>query len=223
MHKSSFIIAVAITALTIMAWALYNRPETEPAWPERIQGFAFSPFRAGQDPVSNRYPSVEEIEADIALLENRVHAIRTYTVESTMAELPRLDLVHMPGWAGDYARAIAADTETPPELAAGMVLVVCATAAARRLRVMVKPGYFEPCNLWIVVALPPGNRKSAVQSATTTPLKSPASTFIYRFVYQDALRVNWSSLPVDSPTQRPSPILSTSVLPSPLKSPQVAP
>lgn len=84
--------------------------------------------------------------------------------------LPRLDLGHLPGWAGDYARAIAADTETPPELAAGMVLVACSTAAARRLRVMVKPGYFEPCNLWAVVALPPGNRKSAVQSAATTPL-----------------------------------------------------
>ncbi|MCG7926289.1 MAG: DUF3987 domain-containing protein [Candidatus Thiodiazotropha taylori] len=84
--------------------------------------------------------------------------------------LPRLDLVHLPGWAGDYARAIAADTETPPELAAGMVLVACATAAARCLRVMVKPGYFEPCNLWVVAALPPGNRKSAVQSAATAPL-----------------------------------------------------
>ncbi|MGB5830675.1 MAG: YfjI family protein, partial [Thiohalocapsa sp.] len=84
--------------------------------------------------------------------------------------LPHLDLVHLPGWAGDYARAIAADTETPSELAAGMVLVACASAAARRLRVMVKPGYFEPCNLWVVVALPPGNRKSAVQSAATAPL-----------------------------------------------------
>ncbi|PLY12832.1 MAG: hypothetical protein C0631_15905 [Sedimenticola sp.] len=84
--------------------------------------------------------------------------------------LPRLDLVHLPGWAGNYAHAIAADTETPPELAAGMVLVACATVAAHRLRVMVKPGYFEPCNLWAVVALPPGNRKSAVQSAATAPL-----------------------------------------------------
>ncbi|HET8700661.1 MAG TPA: YfjI family protein [Nitrococcus sp.] len=84
--------------------------------------------------------------------------------------LPRIDLRHVPGWAGDYARALGADTETPPELAAGMVLVACATAAARRLRVMVKPGYFEPCNLWVMVALPPGNRKSAVQSAATAPL-----------------------------------------------------
>lgn len=84
--------------------------------------------------------------------------------------LPRLDLAHLPGWAGDYASALAQATETPPELAAGMVLVACATAAARTLRVRVKPEYFEPCNLWIVVALPPGNRKSAVQSAATSPL-----------------------------------------------------
>ena len=84
--------------------------------------------------------------------------------------LPRLNLEHIPGWAGDYAKALAKATETPPELAAGMVLVACATAAARTLRVMVKPEYFEPCNLWVVVALPPGNRKSAVQNAATSPL-----------------------------------------------------
>ena len=85
-------------------------------------------------------------------------------------DLPTLDLKHLPGWAGDYAQALAKATETPPELAAGMILVTCATACARRLRVMVKPGYYEPCNLWAVVALAPGNRKSAVQSAATAPL-----------------------------------------------------
>ena len=35
---------------------------------------------------------------------------------------------------------------------------------------MVKPGFIEPCNLWVVVALPPGNRKSAVQSAAIEPI-----------------------------------------------------
>ncbi|KAF0138493.1 MAG: hypothetical protein FD153_1284, partial [Rhodospirillaceae bacterium] len=34
------------------------------------------------------------------------------------------------------------------------------------------PGYFEPLNLWVSVALPPGNRKSAVQNAVTAPLLS---------------------------------------------------
>jgi hypothetical protein len=84
--------------------------------------------------------------------------------------LPRLDLAHLPAWAGDYARALAEATETPPELAASQVFVVCATAAARRARLMVRPGYFEPLNQWAVCALPPGNRKSAVQGAATGPL-----------------------------------------------------
>ena len=73
---------------------LYNRPETEPAWPERIQGFAFAPFQAGQGPVWSKYPDVDQIEADIALLENRTHAIRTYTVERTLGDIPRLAARH---------------------------------------------------------------------------------------------------------------------------------
>lgn len=85
-------------------------------------------------------------------------------------KLPRLDTSNLPGWARNFAEAVSLDTETPAELAAGMVLVTCAAAAARRLNVEVKPGYSEPCNLWIVAALPPGNRKSAVQSAATSPL-----------------------------------------------------
>lgn len=84
--------------------------------------------------------------------------------------LPLLNLNYLPSWAGDYARALSIATETPTELAAGMVLATCATAAARRLQVMVKSGYTEPCNMWYLVALPSGNRKSAVQSGSTAPL-----------------------------------------------------
>ena len=51
--------------------------------------------------------------------------------------LPSLKPAYLPGWAGDFARAVSLDTETPPELAIGMVLTACATAAARRLRIMV--------------------------------------------------------------------------------------
>lgn len=85
-------------------------------------------------------------------------------------DLPTLETSYLPSWAGDFAKALAEHTESPSELAIGMVLVSLAAAAARRLRVEVGPGYYEPCNLWTVVALAPGNRKSAVQSAATAPL-----------------------------------------------------
>lgn len=103
------------------------------------------------------------------------HAVRPHDTWPALVpldapNLPKLNPRHIPDWAGRYAEALAVETETPPELAAGMVLVACATAVARRVKVMIKPGYFEPCNLWMIVALPPGNRKSAVQAASTAPL-----------------------------------------------------
>lgn len=84
--------------------------------------------------------------------------------------LPSLNLDFLSGWLCDYARALSKATSTPPELAAGLTLAVCSTATSRCFKILVKPGYYEPSNLWIIVALEPGNRKSAVQSAATKPL-----------------------------------------------------
>jgi hypothetical protein len=85
-------------------------------------------------------------------------------------DLPRLRADILPGWAGTYAAALATATETPPEMAAGLILAAAAVPCARRLRVMVAPGHFEPTNIWLAVGLPPGNRKSAVQAAACAPL-----------------------------------------------------
>lgn len=84
--------------------------------------------------------------------------------------LPSLNADALPGWAGEYTRALAEFTETPIELPAAMVLATCAAVAARRLSVQVKPGYIETANLWLLAALTSGNRKSAVQTAVTAPL-----------------------------------------------------
>ena len=85
--------------------------------------------------------------------------------------LPPLPGDVLPGFAGAFAAALAEATETPPALVVGMILATCATATARRFRLLIKPDYFEPLNLWMAVALPPGNRKSAVQSAAAAPLQ----------------------------------------------------
>ena len=77
-----------------MAWALYNIPESEPAWPERIQGFAFSPFQNKQNPNWNKFPDANDIEGDLALLAGKTHAIRTYSVDKGLGEIPRLAEKH---------------------------------------------------------------------------------------------------------------------------------
>jgi len=94
MTRINIIIAVAVAALTISIWAVVNQPETEPPWPAVIQGFAFSPMRAHHDPLTNKLPTVEELDEDLELLAGKTHAIRTYTVEETLAEVPALARKH---------------------------------------------------------------------------------------------------------------------------------
>ena len=61
-------ILVSIAATCAGLWAYFNRPVAVPAWPENVWGYSFSPFRAGQDPTRNVYPSEQEIAADIEML-----------------------------------------------------------------------------------------------------------------------------------------------------------
>jgi len=94
MNRSNILIAIAIAIVFISFWALLNRPEQEPPWPDRIQGFSFSPYREDQSAVEHITPSLEEIDADLKLLAGKVHAVRTYTVEGPMAEVPCLAREH---------------------------------------------------------------------------------------------------------------------------------
>jgi exo-beta-1,3-glucanase (GH17 family)/cellulose synthase/poly-beta-1,6-N-acetylglucosamine synthase-like glycosyltransferase len=94
MKLSNFIIIVAITAMVVSLWAFANRPEEEPAWPSRIQGFSFSPMRAGHNPLIAINPTLAEIDADLALLEGKTHAIRTYTVGNVQGKIPELARKH---------------------------------------------------------------------------------------------------------------------------------
>lgn len=77
----------------------------------------------------------------------------------------------LPAWLGDFTAALAEETQTPTDLAGVLALPVLATAAGGRVVVHVRGRWHEPTNLFAVVALPPGNRKSAVFAAMTAPLR----------------------------------------------------
>lgn len=109
MLKPSLLITLVIALMTALIWYLLSDAEDEPPWPRQIQGFSFSPVRAGEDPTRNHYPSLAEIDQDLALLADKTHAVRTYSVSSTFAEIPRLAAEHglnvaLGGWiSGDTA------------------------------------------------------------------------------------------------------------------------
>ncbi|HSN17934.1 MAG TPA: glycosyltransferase [Gammaproteobacteria bacterium] len=90
MRASSLVIAASVAALTVSVWAWFNQPDREPAWPDRIQGFSFSPFHAGEDAIAHRFPTDAEIDSDLKLLSGKTDSIRTYTMEGTIGDIPRL-------------------------------------------------------------------------------------------------------------------------------------
>jgi putative DNA primase/helicase len=81
-----------------------------------------------------------------------------------------LDPTLLIGHLGDMVRAVAAETESPVELAAGLSLAVVATAVQGKIKIRIKPGYFEPLNIWTVTALEPANRKTSVLTKVSRPL-----------------------------------------------------
>ena len=90
MKTSSILIALTMAILAVSIWALANRPDVEPPWPQRIQGFSFSPFQVGQSPFMEIHPTESQIDSDLALLKGKTHAIRTYTIEGIQAQIPQL-------------------------------------------------------------------------------------------------------------------------------------
>jgi replicative DNA helicase len=84
---------------------------------------------------------------------------------------PEFPVEELPEPLASFVKALACATQTPLALAAIMVLCVLATALAKVIAVLVRPGWVEPVNLYGVVSLASGNRKSAVVSAVGRPLR----------------------------------------------------
>ncbi|WP_416195091.1 glycosyltransferase family 2 protein [Pseudomonas sp. MH10] len=61
-----------------------------PDWPQEIWGVSYSPFRAGQSPLTRCFPSREEIRADLQLISHYTKRIRIYSVEGTQRFIPEL-------------------------------------------------------------------------------------------------------------------------------------
>lgn len=76
----------------------------------------------------------------------------------------------LPGWLRLYVEALAEATQTPLALAGGLALGACAVGIGGRVRVRVRRGWEEPTNLYIVVALPPAERKSPVLARIIAPV-----------------------------------------------------
>jgi len=90
MRISTLFVALLFAIVTFFIWAMVNRPTEVVPWPEEISGFAFSPFQKGQNAIYNVMPSTEEIREDVELLAGKTRALRTYSSQRSLADIPNI-------------------------------------------------------------------------------------------------------------------------------------
>ncbi|MFC7622454.1 YfjI family protein [Microlunatus sp. GCM10028923] len=86
-------------------------------------------------------------------------------------QLPQFPLDGVPGWLADMITETATALQVPIDLPATLGLAGLAVAAGGRVDVSPIPGWVEPTNLYTVIALAPGSRKSPTFNAMTQPLR----------------------------------------------------
>jgi exo-beta-1,3-glucanase (GH17 family) len=82
---------------------------------------SFAPYRAGQSPLTGRYPSRQQVEQDIARVADRVTGLRTYAVDEGGYEIAAIARAHgLKLWQGIWLGADRAKNAT--EIARGIDL-----------------------------------------------------------------------------------------------------
>jgi len=85
-------------------------------------------------------------------------------------DAPPFPVTALPKVLREFVLAEAEATQTPPDLAAMLVLSAVAATVAGRIEIEAREGWIEPLNVFTVTALAPGNRKTAVTREVIAPL-----------------------------------------------------
>jgi len=86
-------------------------------------------------------------------------------------QLPDFPTDALAGWVRDFVQGESDSTQTPPDLAAMLILAAVSCACQKKAAVHVRSGWTEPLNTYSVTVLPPGSRKTRVFSAIEEPLR----------------------------------------------------
>ncbi len=90
--RAAFLIVALVLCGNLAAWALLNRPAELPSWSGEIQGVAYAPYREGENPLTNKYPSDAEIAKDLQTLQAKagIGTVRTYSTVDGSEDVPAL-------------------------------------------------------------------------------------------------------------------------------------
>jgi cellulose synthase/poly-beta-1,6-N-acetylglucosamine synthase-like glycosyltransferase/exo-beta-1,3-glucanase (GH17 family) len=90
-----FIALALLVALNLGIWSVINNPLQLKPWTSKTMGVTFDPTRKNDDSRDKFFTHKESnIDADLALLENKFHAVRTYSVLKGLNKIPELAAKH---------------------------------------------------------------------------------------------------------------------------------
>lgn len=84
--------------------------------------------------------------------------------------LPTFPTSTLTPWLREFVESVSQGTQTPSDLAALLALAVLATTCQKKVDIIIRENWREPLNLFTLITLPSGNRKSVVFTEMTTPL-----------------------------------------------------
>ncbi|MDO9423155.1 MAG: glycosyltransferase [Methylobacter sp.] len=95
--KTKIVTVIALALLVFInfsIWSYVNNPLQLQPWTKTTMGVTFDPMRKQDTQTSNTFPSETDIDHDLSLLANKVHAVRTYSVLKGLDKIPELAAKH---------------------------------------------------------------------------------------------------------------------------------
>ncbi len=83
-----------VIAANFGMWTYLNKPLTTPEWDGTMMGVSFNPMGPEHDPMKGIFPSEEDIDRDLSLLNGKAHAVRIYSVTNGLELVPELAAKH---------------------------------------------------------------------------------------------------------------------------------
>jgi exo-beta-1,3-glucanase (GH17 family)/cellulose synthase/poly-beta-1,6-N-acetylglucosamine synthase-like glycosyltransferase len=83
-----------LVILNLSIWKYINHPLQMQAWNRTMMGVTYNALRKDQDPKKHHAPTDAEIEEDLALLSDKVFAVRTYSSLDGLERIPALAAKH---------------------------------------------------------------------------------------------------------------------------------
>jgi cellulose synthase/poly-beta-1,6-N-acetylglucosamine synthase-like glycosyltransferase/exo-beta-1,3-glucanase (GH17 family) len=90
MRLKAIIALAVVVAINFGGWYVLNRPVAQRSWDGMIASVSFTPYQADQGPHDKKYPSVDQIDRDMALVSRVADGVRTYDALNGFENIPRI-------------------------------------------------------------------------------------------------------------------------------------